>query len=172
MIAAQANLMASVSQGVFSGDLPWDFVGIGALLAALIIALDEYLMHRGSSFRTPVLAVAIGIYLPLQLEVPIFAGGLVYYFVKRHQERKRHTPNMIEKSDRQGLLFASGLITGEAIIGILLAIPIVATGKPDFMILFKHPTALVSGTCSALGIVLLATIAFWLYRLARKPGVD
>ena len=172
LIAAQANLMASVSQGVFSGDLPWDFVGIGAFLAALIIVLDEILLRRGSSFRTPVLAVTIGIYLPLELEVPIFAGGVVYYFVKLHQERKKHAPSMIEKSDRQGLLFASGLITGEAIIGILLAIPIVATGRPDFMILFKNPWALFSQAGSALGILLVAMIALWLYRVARKPGPE
>ncbi|MBN2242530.1 MAG: oligopeptide transporter, OPT family [Acidobacteria bacterium] len=172
LIAAQANLMASVSRGVFSGDLPWDFVGIGALLAALIIVLDEYLLRRGSSFRTPVLAVTIGIYLPLQLETPILAGGIVWYFVKLHQQRKQHTPDIVEKSGRRGLLFASGLITGEAIVGILLAIPIVATGKPDFMIFFKHPPALVSRTFSALGLVLLGMIALWLYRLAREPGTE
>jgi len=172
LIAAQANLMASVSQGVFSGDLPWDFVGIGAFLAAGIIVLDEYLLRRGSSFRTPVLAVTIGIYLPLELEVPIFIGGILYYFVKRFQKQNRYSPNMIEKSDRQGLLFASGLITGEAIIGILLAIPIVAIGKPDFMVLFKDPPTVVNQTGAALGLLLLAMIAFWLYRVTRRLRSD
>jgi putative OPT family oligopeptide transporter len=172
LIAAQANLMASVSLGVFSGNLPWDFVGIGAFLAALIIALDEYLIHRGSSFRTPVLAVAIGIYLPLQLEIPILVGGIVYYFVKSFQKRKQHTPGMIEKSDRQGLLFASGLITGEAIIGILLAIPIVVSGSPDFMRLIKEPSPIVEQICAAMGMLILALIAAWLYQTARKPRAD
>ena len=172
LIAAQANLMASVSQGVFTGNLPWDFVGIGAFLAALIIALDEYLIHRGSSFRTPVLAVTIGIYLPLQLEIPILVGGILFYFVKRFQKRKQHTPSMVETSDRQGLLFASGLITGEAIIGILLAVPIVASGKADFMRLFKEPSPTVEQTGAAMGILILALIAVWLYRTARKPRSD
>jgi putative OPT family oligopeptide transporter len=172
LIAAQANLMAAVSKGVFSGNLPWDFVGIGAFLALMIIVLDEYLLRRGSSFHTPVLAVTIGIYLPLELEVPILVGGVIYYLVKRGQKREQLDADRLEASDRRGLLFASGLITGEAIIGILLAIPIVASGKADFMILFKEPTPLVSGTGGVAGLLLLAAIAVWLYRVARRPATD
>ena len=52
-------------------------------VAIAVIILDEYLIRRGSSFRTPVLAVAIGIYLPLELEVPILAGGIISFLVAR-----------------------------------------------------------------------------------------
>ncbi len=170
LIAAQANLMASVAQGVFKGQLPWGFVGIGALVAVGIIVLDEILAQRGSSFRTPVLAVTIGIYLPLELEVPIFLGGIIAYCIKRTQKQRQLPTDQIETADRRGLLFASGLITGEAIIGILLAIPIVATGNPEFMVLFKDPSVLVRYIGGGLGLFLLLGLAVWLFRIGRGPG--
>jgi putative OPT family oligopeptide transporter len=136
------------------------YVWVGVALAVGVIILDEYLVRRGSSFRTPVLAVAIGIYLPLELEVPIFAGGIIHYVVtKLHQ--KRNTPkDAAETAKRHGLLFASGLITGEALLGILLAVPIVLTGNPKVLAMMKEPL----GTWP--GLILLVGIGYWLYRLA------
>mgnify|MGYP001340034974 CR=1 FL=1 len=72
------------------------------------------------------LAVAVGIYLPFELEVPIFVGGLIAWFAE--QARRRHGAGL---GERHGLLFAAGLITGEAIVGILMAIPIVITSNPS-----------------------------------------
>ena len=162
LIAAQANLMAAVAKGVFEGGLPWRFVGIGALLAAGVIVLDEILAHRGASFRMPVLAVMIGIYLPLELEVPIFIGGLLCVVIKRMQRKKQLRSDAVESANRGGLLFASGLITGEALAGILLAIPIVATGNADILAIFKEPTAI--GLFA--GSLLLGFIALWLLKVA------
>src|SRR5687767_12713274 len=65
LLAPQATLMASVARGVFEGGLPWTMIGLGVLVGAAIIAFDVYLEHRRAAFRAPVLAVAIGIYLPL-----------------------------------------------------------------------------------------------------------
>jgi putative OPT family oligopeptide transporter len=65
LAAPQANLMASVSKGLFGGQLPWDMIAIGAVIGIAIIVLDEVLKARGAKFRTPVLAAAVGIYLPL-----------------------------------------------------------------------------------------------------------
>ena len=83
LLAPQATLMASVAKGMFGGALPWDMVAIGALIGAAIIAWDVWLKRRGAKFRAPVLAVAVGIYLPLELSVPIFAGGLIAHLVER-----------------------------------------------------------------------------------------
>jgi len=55
----------------------------------VVVAIDEYLQHRKSSFRVPILAVAIGIYLPFELSVPIFAGGIINYLVKSYQSKKK-----------------------------------------------------------------------------------
>ena len=158
--APQANLMASVARGVFEGGLPWNYVLIGMGLAVVVIALDEHLLRIGSSFRTPVLAVAIGIYLPFELEVPIFVGGIIH-FVVTLLHKKRNTPkDTTETSMRHGLLFASGLITGEALIGILMAIPIVLSGKQDVLAVMDKPLG------AWPGLILLAGVAYWLYRTA------
>ncbi len=160
LIAVQANLMASVSKGVFEGGLPWRFVWIGVVVAVGVIILDEYLRRRGSSFRTPVLAVAIGFYLPFELAVPIFAGGVIHQIIKVYHKRRDTAKDVVEMSGRRGMLFASGLITGEALIGILLAIPIVLSGNPKVLAVLEKPL----GTWP--GVILLVGIGYWLYRTA------
>jgi len=166
--AVQANLMASVAKGVFQGDLPWNYVFIGMAIAAGVIALDQYLKSIGSTFRTPVLAVTIGIYLPLELAVPIFAGGLIHYAIKRYHTRKQTPSEQIEASGRNGLLFASGLITGEALLGILLAIPIILLKQFDIDLpIIEHVTGGAMPYGSWLGAVLLVGVAYWLYKTAR-----
>jgi uncharacterized oligopeptide transporter (OPT) family protein len=161
LIAAQANLIASVAEGVFKGELPWSFVLIGAGMAVAVIILDEYLTRRGSSFRTPVLAVTIGVYLPFELSVPIFAGGVIHHAIKIYRRKKALAQDAAEAADRRGILFASGLITGEAILGILLAIPIVISGREDVLALMEKPFG------AWPGVILLTGVAYWLYRTAR-----
>ncbi|MEZ4373801.1 MAG: oligopeptide transporter, OPT family [Polyangiaceae bacterium] len=143
--APQANLMASVAKGVFHGGLPWGMVAIGAGLGVGVIILDLVLEAKGSEFRTPVLAVAVGIYLPFELSVPILAGGLVAHFAERaHKQRvaratEAERPQLeaqAETAGRHGLLFGAGLITGEALVGIGMAVPIVVTGKSDVLAVF------------------------------------
>ncbi len=165
LAAVQANLMASVSRGVFEGALPWNFVVIGMAAAAGVIILDEYLVRRGSTFRTPVLAVAIGIYLPLHLEVPILAGGLIHYAVQIYHRRKKISKETAETSGRHGLLFASGLITGEALMGIGLAVPIVLSGREDVLSMGRSFGPLP-------GVIILAALAWWLYRIASKKTLS
>jgi putative OPT family oligopeptide transporter len=153
--------MASVARGVFKGDIPWRFVWIGAFLATGVIILDEYLVRRGGSFRTPVLAVTIGVYLPFELEVPIIVGGVIHQIAARYNRRRENNEQTAETAGRRGLLFASGLITGEAIMGILLAIPIVLSGRQDVLAIFSEPFG------SWPGIILLVAVAYSLYRIAR-----
>ena len=171
--AVQANLMASVSKGVFKGDMPWNFAYIGMAVAAAIIAMDLVLEARKSSFRMPVLAVAIGIYLPLELAVPIFAGGIIHWVVQRVQKRLKSSREQIDKSNRNGLLFASGLITGEALMGILLAIPIVILKQFDIDLpIIKHVWGRTIPFGGWIGTVLLIGVAYWLYRtIVNKTSV-
>ena len=164
--APQATLMASVAKGMFGGELPWTVIGIGAVVGAAIIALDEVLKAKGSSFRVPVLAAAIGIYLPLELMVPIFLGGLLAYLVeKRHGMVGTHDEAARDRLHRPGTLFAAGLITGEALMGILIAIPIVASGRADVIAV---PEALQQGKW--VGLAVLAVVGWLLYRTGAKAN--
>lgn len=166
LLAPQATLMASVAKGLFGGELPWNMIWIGVGIGIAIIAVDELQKKRGSSFRVPVLAAAVGIYLPLDLTVPIFLGGLFAHFVERaagaHQD-----PDAAEKVHRKGVLFSAGLITGEALMGILIAVPIVAAGKSDILAL---PAGLQFG--EALGLAIFAAIGYLLYRVARSGAYE
>ena len=116
----------------------------------------------------PVLAVAIGIYLPLELAVPIFAGGVIHWAIKGFHKRWKTPSEQIESSNRSGLLFASGLITGEALMGILLAIPIVILKQYDIDLpIIKHIWGKTMPYGGWLGVFLLIVVAHWLYRIAR-----
>ena len=113
---------------------------------------------RGSTFRTPVLAVGVGIYLPLELSSAIFVGGLIAHLAARaHAARGRDG----EKSMRHGLLFAAGLITGEALVGIFMAIPIVLTKNADVLALDE---SLRMGSLT--GLIVIAGIVVWLYKVS------
>ncbi len=106
--APQATLMRLVIEGVMNGNLPWVLVftgvGIGLVLELL---------------RIPVLPVAVGLYLPIHLSTPIMVGGLVRGLLDRKKNLADETK---EHKVRSGVLYASGLVAGEGLIGILLAI--------------------------------------------------
>jgi putative OPT family oligopeptide transporter len=155
LAAPQATLMASVARGVFEGGLPVGMVGIGMAVAVAVILLDLYLENTGSAFRTPVLALAVGIYLPFELSVPIAAGGLIAHFAA-----KRRAASAADN----GVLFSAGLITGEALVGIGMAVPIVVFGNPDVMAVFGARTG------NLPGVILLAAVAFFLWRAATATG--
>ena len=182
LAAPQATLMASVAQGVFLKNLPWGMVVVGMFIATAIIILDLILERRASAFRTPVLAVAVGIYLPLELSTPILFGGLISLAAHRWHMRRISAEaegelqmSLTEARDagmRRGLLFAAGLITGEAILGILLAIPIVMfKGKNpmDIPAALERNEMAVSWLPSVWpGAILLLAVMYALYRTARK----
>lgn len=118
--APQATLMKELATGIFGEGIAWNFILIGCGLAVLLIILDNIQKARGSSFRFPVLAVAVGIYLPFGLSVLIFVGGVMSWIAMRKvHSAPKETQQHIENS---GLLLASGLITGEAVMGVLVAI--------------------------------------------------
>ncbi len=83
--APQAGLMAAVAKGAFSHQLQWDMIGTGAVVAILCVIIDEFLKKRGT--RLPVLAVGLGIYLPLDSSVPIVIGGVLSYIVQKRLNR-------------------------------------------------------------------------------------
>lgn len=165
LLAPQATLMASVSKGLFGGALPWGPVWIGVGIGIVIIVMDEILKKRGATFRVPVLAAAVGIYLPLDLMVPIFLGGLLTHLVERAAGTGTD-PKEADRIHRKGVLFSAGLITGEALMGILIAIPIVSSGRADVLSL---PAGVQFG--ELLGLVIFGVIGWILYRVAVRGAL-
>jgi putative OPT family oligopeptide transporter len=163
--APQANLMGTVARGVFAGGLPWLFIGIGAAIAVVVIVIDLVLEHRNAKFRIPVMAFAVGIYLPFDLNVPIFLGGCVALVVSRYLDRTKASPERRSEVERMGLLAAAGFITGEALLGIALAVPIAASGNKDAITVAggKYSTLMWPGVLLVVGSLIL------LYKLALRP---
>lgn len=106
--APQAMMMKMVVEGVMSGSLPWTLILIGAFIAVAVFLLG-----------LPVLPIAIGIYLPIHLSAVIMAGGII----RTITEKKKYSSEngQAEACDR-GILYSSGLIAGEGLVGILLAV--------------------------------------------------
>ena len=168
--APQATLMASVADGVFQRNLPWTMIWIGTGIAIALIVLDKILEARKSEFRTPVLAVAVGIYLPLELDMTIGIGGIIAWLVARAILSRRAQlgdgyDEAVKTSERRGLLFSSGLITGEALVGILLAIPFAAAQSTNVLNLAPEGF---DQFATALGLAGFVFFCGWLYRLASR----
>jgi putative OPT family oligopeptide transporter len=161
--APQATLMAAVSQGIFLGGIPWSMFAMGVGIAALIVGADLVLERRRSSFRMPVLAVAVGIYLPLELATPIFLGGLIHWGAKRWTLRQlgdqppEARAEALERRLNRGILFSSGLIAGEAIIGIAVA-GLIVTGIAPRVQYVEQATWWIEGL---LVLGFLAYLLFW-----------
>jgi putative OPT family oligopeptide transporter len=159
--APQANLMGTVAFGVFEGGLPKAIIGIGAAIAVVVIAIDSMLARSGSKVRVPVMAFAVGVYLPFDLNATIFLGGVIAWLVNRAVDRAAMSTERRSEVERSGLLAAAGFITGEALLGVGLAVPIV----------LKIPLTVAGGQFEdfappALGFVALVMIL--LYKLALR----
>ena len=106
--APQAVLMKMVVEGVMNGNLPWALVFSGVFIAIVVEILG-----------IPVLPFAVGLYLPIHLSTPMIVGGLVrLYFEKKRNETEKERKRKVEN----GVLYSSGLIAGEGLVGILLAV--------------------------------------------------
>lgn len=103
--APQATLMSFVVEGVITGTLPWTFVGLGALTGIAVELLG-----------ISALPFAIGLYLPLSLSTPIMIGALIYYLVEKTANRE-----LVKNNKERGILFSSGLVAGDSLVGVLIA---------------------------------------------------
>ncbi len=155
--APQATLMKMVVEGVMNGNLPWVLVfsGVGIAIVVEILGI-------------PVLPFAVGLYLPIYLSTPMMVGGLVRLYFERkksdsEEEKKRKTNN--------GVLYCSGLIAGEGLVGILLAIcAVIPFGAGSFADTFNLSEKMNLGQPGGLIFfaMLTATLVYYICRKDRK----
>lgn len=119
LIAPQAVLFGSLTEGIFGGgSVPWNMVIIGASAGCILLGLNLVLSRFGVAWRAHVMPVAVGMYLPFALGVTMLIGALVRFQVDRFGNAKGD-----DSAHASGVLFGSGLIAGEALMGITLAVP-------------------------------------------------
>lgn len=116
--APQATLFKSLVEGLFGqGDLPWNMVGIGVAVGCVILVIDKVLEGRQASFRMHVMPIAVGMYLPFGLVTPILIGGLLAHILRGGAEGAAADQRL-----HRGILFASGMIAGESLMGVGIAL--------------------------------------------------
>lgn len=149
LAAPQATLMRLVIEGVMGGNLPWAliFIGIGIGVAIELLGL-------------PVLPIAIGLYLPIHLSTPIMVGGAVRGILDKKLKNGKDVKSEIKAKIDSGILYASGLIAGEGLIGILLAVFAVAGVNLDLGISF--------GQIGSLVFFILLTFTLCKYSIGMK----
>ncbi|WP_084584061.1 OPT family oligopeptide transporter [Sphingomonas azotifigens] len=160
--APQAALISSLAKGVLGGDLRWDLIGIGALIGAGVIIVDE-LLARTTKLRLPPLAVGLGIYLPMGVTLTVVVGAVIGWFYDRAAERARD-PEFVK---RMGVLMATGMIVGDSLFGVLYAGIVYETGS-------ESPLALVgpgfAGVALAGGTALFLAITAGLYLYTKRQA--
>lgn len=158
LAAPQANLIATLAQGVVGGKLDWGLIGIGALVGAGIVAIDELCRWRGW-MRVPPLAVGFGIYLPMAATLPVAVGALIGHVYDRLTKS--------ERAERLGTLVASGMIVGESLFGVLNAGLIVGFNR-DAPLGVTGPGYALADMVGAVGFVALVALLYaWLLRKGR-----
>ncbi len=155
--APQAGLISALAQGVIQNNIDWGLIGIGALIGAGCIVLDEVLRRAAKSARLPPLAVGLGIYLPTSTTLMVVVGAIVGWLFTRRADRARRP----EATRQLGVLLASGLIVGESLLGIVFAAAIAFSGN-------AAPIALVGEGFETASIwaggIAFAAVTFLLYR--------
>ena len=145
--AAQATMMKMLVEGIMEANLPWALILIGVCIAIVIEIL-----------KVPVMPVAVGMYLPFSLSAGIMAGGAVRWIVERVKGSDKEKK---ERADR-GVLFTSGLIAGEGIMGIVLAVLAVAGVDGKIVLPFSLPQI---GS-----LIIFVVLLFGLFKLCMKKN--
>ncbi len=132
--APQAGLMALLAQGIMGHDMPWPLVLVGILMGVALIMMNV---------KSPML-VAIGMYLPLETTFAIFVGGLIRWMGDWVADRRGYNEAQKARVDNSGVLTASGLIAGEAILGLVWAgLQFTPPNIRAHLQLFSHPSYLI-----------------------------
>lgn len=167
LAAPQATLISSLVKGVVGGDLAWDLIGLGALIGAVVIAADELLTrttrNKKKALALPPLAVGMGMYLPMSVTLLIPLGALLGVLYNRWAARTAKP----ERSERLGVLMATGLIVGESLFGVLNAGIIAATSNDSALAIvgdsFEAPAMVI-------GVLVFAGIVFGLYTWVKSQA--
>jgi putative OPT family oligopeptide transporter len=144
--APQAGLMAALATGIVGGDMPWPLIVTGMLLGIAMILVRV---------KSPML-VSVGMYLPLETTSAIFVGGCIRWFTDRMAERRGLNPAQRTRVENVGVLAASGMIAGEALMGLITAT--FAWKEIPLPAIFHAPSYWV-------GLMVMTLIAFVLIRV-------
>ena len=160
LVAPQAVLFAELAKGFFGdGKLPWNMVMLGVGVGFVLLVADGMLAIANSAFRLHVMPVAVGMYLPLNLSVPILLGGLMHFSLSRRSR------SGASDSVGRGVLVASGVIAGESLMGVAVGIlAYLKFASYDF----AATLGLADSTVQAVSLGAILSVAAWMYWVASR----
>lgn len=168
--APQATLISTLAKGAIGGKLPLGYLGIGVVVGAVLIAIDESLriVSRGK-YSLPPLGVGLAIYLPASVTAPVVIGAVAGWLFEKGISKM----STAEIASRLGVLVASGFIVGESLFNVFYAGLIASTQNPD-IISIPHPTpeALGMGLALVIGLLIIVGLYLWSARAAKKIGEE
>ena len=147
--APQASLMAILAKGIVGGEMAWPLIIVGILMAVGFILVKV---------KSPML-VCVGMYLPLETSFAIFIGGLIKGILDKISAKRKFNDAQKARTDNNGVLLASGLIAGEALVGLLFAF--FAVMELRYPLVFENPSFLIS-------LLVFVVIAIVLIRVPLK----
>lgn len=162
LAAPQAGLAATLAQGVFAHQLPWLALSIGAAIAVVGIAFDSWLITKNK--RMPVLAIGLGIYIPISTTIPVVIGAIASYIIekillRRYPPTSEENKAAAEKGQQSGLILACGIVAGAALMGVILAIPFAITQSTDVLKLVPNSFTPIA---NILGVLVMISILIWI----------
>lgn len=162
LAAPQAMMFRQLVGTIFTKQpMPWSLLFAGASVGIAAIIIDRLVLApRNAKFRLHVMPLAVGMYLPFTVTTPLLLGGIAYWLVERNNRRRSLSPEAAMAAIHRGFLFSSGLVAGEAIMGIIIAGLVVAHVPVPFM----GPWA----SAGVLELVSLGALLFMTWMLLRK----
>jgi len=166
--APQAVLISTLAKGAIGGHLPLGYLGIGCVVGAILIAIDEGLrLSSAGKFSLPPLGVGLAIYLPASVTAPVVVGAVAgWIFVKMIAKMKTK-----DIADRLGVLVASGFIVGESLFNVVYAGLIAGTKNPDIIAIpTPTPAGIAMLLALVIGLAVMIGLYIWSAGQAKKIG--
>ncbi len=161
--APQATLMIAIAKGIISHHMHWNMILLGVVIGIVFLLLNGMILNR-KALHLSVLSIGIAIYLPPEINIPLILGGILNYIVKRRLKKGKSRVY----TERCGTLFASGLIVGSSIFGIVLAVLIgIVENQSPLALVGNHFVA----TANILGVVVFALICIYFVRYVLKTQI-
>ena len=157
LAAPQAGLMAALSQGIVGGEMAWPLVVVGIAMGISLILIKV---------RSPML-FSVGMYLPLGTTFAIFVGGIIKGFADKASAKRGHNPAQSARVGNSGILAASGLIAGEALMGLVIAAVVAVRADKTFPTLKAF-----ASVAPWLALPVLAFLAWYLIRIPLSKAGD
>lgn len=182
LVAPQATLIATIATGIFTGSTNWSMIYIGIAIGIVLIIADQFL-QKTSWFRLSALAVGIGLYLPPTIVMPLVVGTILGWLIDYRLRKKslashQNHSSLIKIANQRGGLFASGLIVGESLIGVCIAIVIVisvtsgGSDAPLSLLVYLNKESYLPISDWLGLIVFIVSCCFFVYKMTAIKNTD